>query len=104
MANEKGDNTQPRERRATSIGTFGEAFTEGHMVATVYLNYMAWGEVTFKATLHRKLPDGYDKSQGESIREEDLNDAMRALYRAQRWIKNRRRRLRLWRGVIFRLP
>ena len=104
MANQKGGNSEPVKKRPSSYGTFGESFEEGSMLATVYLNVMAWSEVTFKVTLHRKLPAGYLKELGDSIREEDLNDAMRALYRAQRWIKNRRRRLRLWRGVILRLP
>lgn len=104
MANEKGGNTQTKGWRSSSKGSVGETFQVGRMISTVYLNPMPWAEVTFKVTLERKLPEGYDKPFGDTIREEDLDDAMRALYKAQRWIKHRRRRLHRSRGIILRLP
>jgi hypothetical protein len=84
-------------------GKFAKSWKDGRISTTVYCNFRPWGELEFKVTQNRALPDHYDKERSEVFHEDDLQDAMRGLYRSQRWIKKRRRRL-LWRGYLWWLP
>lgn len=85
-------------------GHFEKDEIVGMMVAKIFRNVMRDGTIVWKCTLRKKLPDKCAKEFGDSIREVDLNDAMRALYRAQRFIKKRRRQLGVCRGVFSWLP
>jgi hypothetical protein len=85
-------------------GHFEKDIPVGNMLVKVYRNQMKSGEVAFKCRLYRRLPEHYIKSLSDTIPQNDLNDAMRALYRAQRFIRRRRRQLGLCRGVLSWLP
>lgn len=76
----------------------------GSMLVKIYMNRIGPDAVAYKCRLYRKLPSHYAKSLSDTIGEADLADAMRALYRAQRFIRERRRGPAVWRVLFDWLP
>ena len=64
--------------------------TVGRIVTCIFANPTAWGEIAWKVEQFR----GIDERRFSGCYFEDLQDAMRGLYRARRWIKQVERRQR----------
>lgn len=72
------------------------AFQHGRVMTRVWANPNCWGGVTWRVDQARQIYSGTG-NYARSYHAEDLRDAMRGLYAAERWIKKaERRRTRRW--------
>ncbi len=69
------------------------AFTHGRIMTRVWANPNHWGDISWKVDQARQLHSGMG-NYSRSYCPEDLQDAMRGMYAAKRWIKNAERRSR----------
>lgn len=75
------------------------AFTDesGRIVTKVWPQRTSWDGIIWRVSQYRKHSNSHGWGWYRSFHFEDLNDAMRGLYRAQRWIrKAERKRRRFW--------
>ena len=71
-------------------------FRNGRIVTCVFPNPTAWGEIAWKIDQYRVKGNDTEGCRFRGCYLEDLQDSMRGLYDAKRWIKQveRRRRTR----------
>lgn len=76
-----------------------ETFLVGRVLTRVWANLTNWGEIAWRIDQARIETDGRTPGRYQTLHPRDLNDAMRGLYRAQRWIRrteHRRHRRSFW--------
>jgi hypothetical protein len=73
---------------------------QGRIVTRIWAEQNDWGTVTWRVDQYRIPVPNYLGAMFRSFHASDLQDAMRGLYRAQRWIKQaeRQQRRRGWFG------
>jgi len=79
---------QQRKERAAYTKTLGRIVTK------VWAQRTTWDGVVWRVSQYRQHSDTYGSGWYRSFHFDDLNDAMRGLYRAQRWIRRAERRRR----------
>lgn len=92
------DNTT-RSRNGYSQHPPAKEFLNGRVLTRIWANPNHWQEITWRVDqLRIRLGDRMAPT-AKSFHIEDLQDAMRGLYQAQKWIRRatRRRRFTLWR-------
>jgi len=75
------------------------AYTDetGRIVTKVWAQRTTWDGIIWRVSQYRTQSHALGSGHYRSFHFEDLNDAMRGLYRAQRWIRRmERRRRRSW--------
>lgn len=70
-------------------------FVNGNVTTKVWANRDASGHLTWSVQLLRGYPTAEGLGQARSFRPDDLRDAMRGAYQAERWIRKNERRYRL---------
>ena len=73
-----------------------KVFFLGHVKTKVWANYQAPGSLTWSIQQVRVYRGPKGEMEARSFRLEDLRDAMRGAYRAERWIRKQERRHRLF--------
>ncbi|MGD9854069.1 MAG: hypothetical protein AB7U20_03880 [Planctomycetaceae bacterium] len=76
-----------------------ETFLVGRILTRVWANQTSWGEIAWRVDQYRLDSDGRGVGRFHTLYPKDVNDAMRGLYRAQRWIRRtdrRRQRRAFW--------
>ena len=77
-------------------------FSDGRVVTRVWANPNHWGDITWRVDQVRiRYGNQPGSSLAKSFHPEDLQDAMRGLYKAQQWIRKTERR-RFWRSLTWR--
>lgn len=66
----------------------------GRIATRVWAEPNHWGEITWRVDQFRSHSHAAGEGRYRSFHLDDLNDAMRGLYRAQQWIRRAERRLR----------
>lgn len=69
-----------------------ETFLVGRVLTRVWANQTNWGEIAWRIDQARIETDGRTPGRYHTLHPRDLTDAMRGLYRAQRWIRRTERR------------
>lgn len=69
-------------------------FNDGRVVTVVYANPTHWGEIAWKVQQYRAEFYGGVERRHSGVYLEDLQHALRGLYKAKRWIKRTERRRR----------
>ena len=80
--------------RWQNTSTRPKKFRHGRLVTCVFPNPTGWGEIAWKIDQYRVKGYDTDGSRFRGFYLEDLQDAMRVLYDAKRWIKQVERRCR----------
>lgn len=89
------DESSPRSARRHPPAYETQA---GRVVTRIWADPNHWGEITWRIDQYRSHSSDAGAGRYRSFHPSDLNDAMRGLYRAQRWVRRaeRRRRWRRW--------
>ena len=69
-----------------------ETFPNGRIITRVWANPTHWGGIAWRVDQYRIDTDGRGTVRYHNAHPKDLNDAMRGLYQAQRWIRRTERR------------
>jgi len=69
-----------------------ETFLVGRVLTRVWANPTSWGEIAWRIDQARIESDRRGPARYHTLHPRDLNDGMRGLYRAQRWIRRTERR------------
>jgi hypothetical protein len=67
---------------------------QGRTITRIWAEQNDWGTVTWRVDQYRVPVPNYMGAMFRSFHAMDLQDAMRGLYRAQRWIKKTERQIR----------
>lgn len=72
-----------------------KVFTCGEIKTKVWVNHHPFGQLTWSIQQFRVYRGPQGQMEARSLRSEDLSDAMRGAYQAERWIRKNERRHRL---------